>query len=222
MFPPWSREIWQRLAQALARRTNAFATSTGIAQDGGKALASDARGLFCDDCYPSPYPWPGPLWVRSSLFRGRAAKRRIADLVGRHSFGFHLAPNAVESRSIKTIIRGSVTCGNRPYLSWRFARPPFQRAWTTTSNAAEQGPLAALCLARRLALIRLLARLSAALVAWCATTWAFANKPHFAGLRHGTANQSIKTTRASSPGGFLLVRAVTRGPSEGRQCSKRY
>ena len=106
MFPPWAFAIWQSLAHAAVAMENGFARLGPFAQDSAKALACFADGLFCDDCYPSPYPWPGPLWVRPSLLCG--VWRRIADLVVPRSFGFQLPQNAVEFASIKTIIRCSV------------------------------------------------------------------------------------------------------------------
>lgn len=202
MFPPRCAAIWQSSAHASVPGANAFATLRRFGQHACKALAHRADGLFCDDCYPSPYPWPGPVWVRPSFSPDK--KRRIADAVGPYTFGFHLAPNAVESGPIKTITRGSVTCGNRPLLSWRFAQPPFQRAWTTICSAALLARLVAQWLLMRSAATLLPVRLSAVPVAWFATIWAFANKPKYAGHVRPAALKDVKTTRAQRPGGFFM------------------
>ena len=220
MFPPWVSAIWQSLAHSPARPGFGFARLVPFAQDIVKTLVCFSDGLFCDDCYPSPYPWPGPLWVRPSL-PGRVW-HRFADLVVPRSFGFQLPQNAVESASIKTIIRGSVTCGNRPLSSWRFVRPPFQPVLRMTLNAAASARLAVPSSAKRSGSIRLPVRLSAVLAVWCATTWAFANNTGQAGHQSLAATKSFKTTRANRPGGFFVFRGADSERSEGRQCSKRY
>ena len=220
MFPPWACAIWQSLAHGAMRYTNAFASPTRIAQDATKALAY-ADGLFCDDCYPSPYPWPGPVWVRPFFAVGRW--RRIADVVLPFSFGFHLAPNTVVSASIKTINRGSVTCGNRPFLSWRFARLLFQLVLTMIFNAVASARLVVRLLPMRLVLIPLPGLLSAALVAWFVTIWASAGKQpciSFSGLRSENYN-NFKAIRANRPDGFLYFRRAD-GTPEGQQCSRKY
>jgi hypothetical protein len=218
MFPPWAPIIRQRLAHGAVTTANAFASPPPFAQDGHKALAYAADGLFCDDCYPSPYPWPGPVRVRPFFVWGKW--RRVADIVPLCSFGFYLAPNAVESGSIKTITRGSVTCVNRPFLSWRFVRPHFRRALTTIFNAAASVPLAAQLLLTRLVPIRSPGQLLAASAAWFATILTFADRPNFVGQACPTPFERTKTTRAKSPVWFFYVRSAD-GTSEGRQCSKR-
>ena len=139
MFPPRQTAIRQRLAHATRPAGFAFARPSGFAQDGSKTVVFMAGGLFCDDCYPSPYPRPGPLWVRLSFVRGMCGRktwRRIADLVQRHSLGFQLLPKTVDYALIKTITRGSVTCGNRPLLSWQFVQPPLRDACKPPNSVA--------------------------------------------------------------------------------------
>ena len=204
MFPPWANAIWQSLAHVTGSHSNGFAMKCDFGQIDCKALAVHADGLIYDDCYPSPYPWPGPLWVRSSF--ARQTKRRIADLKTANTFGFHIVANAVESQLIKTITRGSVTCGNRLLSSWRFVRPPFQRALTTILNAAALVPLAAQSLPMRLAAMPLLVQSSVRVLAYCATilTWQAANKQSLAVLHRDAASNNFKTTRADGPGGFFV------------------
>ena len=221
MFPPRQPAVWQSLAHGDRGCANAFASPGRIAQDARKALACAADGLFCDDCYPSPYPWPGPVWVR--LLFAVAGWRRIAEGVLPRSFGFHLAPNAVESGSIKTINRGSVTCENRPFLSWRFARPRFQLVLRTTFNVAVSVRLVAQLLLMRLAVMLLPAHLSVRAQVWFATIWASAAKPRsisFGSLRSENY-KNFKTIRANCPDGFLFFRSAD-GIPEGRQCSRKY
>ena len=222
MFPPWAPPIWQSLAHAALVDGIGFARLVEFAQDEHNTLAFRVDGLFCDDCYPSPYPWPGPLWVRPSLLS--KIRRRIADLVGARSFDFQLTQNAVESALIKTINRGSVTCENRPLSSWHFVRPLFQPVLRTTLNVAASAHLAARLLARRLALIRLPAQLLAALAAWFATTWAFADNLT-SGMPGETVRgryQDFRTIMANSRGGFFDLRHADGRILEGRQCSRRY
>ena len=202
MFPPWACAIWQSLAHGAVPDTNAFASPARSAQDACKAYAYAADGLFCDDCYPSPYPWPDPLWVRPLLVGG--IWRRIADFVGAHSFGFHLIPNAVVSGSIKTITRGSVTCGNRPLLSWRFVRPPFRPVLTTIFSVAALVRLAVRLLQMRLAAMLLRAHLSVRAQAWFVTIWAFVSKPGLPPQHCPAMLQFSETTRAKRPGGFFI------------------
>ena len=220
MFPPCAPPIRQRLAHASVAVANGFARLVAFAQDGAKALACFADGLFCDDCYPSPYPWPGPLWIRP-FFHGRGW-RRIADLVAARSFGFQLPQNAVKSASIKTITRGSVICKNGPLSSWRFVRPPFQPVLRMILSVAASARLAVPSSARQLVRIRLPVRLSAASAAWCATIWASADNTGSAGLHRAACDKISKTARAIRPGGFLLLRWADSEPSEGRQCSRRF
>ena len=222
MCPPMHPVIWQSLAHAPGPTANAFARIARFVQDTLMAVAYRADGLLCDDYYPSPYPWPGPVWVRPSFAGWRW--RGIAYGAGMASFGFHLPPNTVESAAIITIARGSVTCENRPLSSWRFARPPFQPVLRTTLNAAASAHLAARLLARRLALIRLPAQSLAALAAWFATTWAFADNLT-AGIPGATARgryQDFKTIMANGRGGFFDLRHADGWILEGRQCSRRY
>jgi hypothetical protein len=192
--------FWQSFAHRAAACANAFANVPSCGQDGGKASAHAASSLFCDDCYPSPYPWPGPLWVRSSFWR--CIWRGIAYLVAASSFGFHLAQNKVSLRTIKTINRGSVTCGNRPLFLWRFARPPFRLVWTTILNVAALERLAALLWQMRLAQTRSPARLLVALAAQCATTLVFVGKQHLV-----KRFPRLKTTWAMGLGGFFMPSA---------------
>ena len=202
MFPPCVCAIWQSLAHGAMPVTNGFASAARFAQDRPKALACLADGLFCDDCYPSPYPWPGPLWVRPSFVND--LWRRIADAAVWQSFGFHPAPNAVESSAITTITRGSVTCGNRPLSSWRFVRPPFQPVLTTTFSAAASARLAARLWPMRLAAMLSPGHLSVQAQAWCATIWAFVSRPYPVGQRRPAAYRHSETTRANRPGGFFM------------------
>ena len=204
MFPPWAHAIWQSLAHAAMPVTNGFASAARFAQDRPKALACLADGLFCDDCYPSPYPWPGPLWVRPSFVND--LWRRIADAAVWQSFGFHPAPNAVESGAITTITRGSVTCGNRPLSSWRFVRPPFQPVLTTIFNAAALAHLAVLSWPMRLAAMLSPVPLSVQVRAWCATIWAFVSKPYSVGQHCPAAVYHSKSHAGQSPGWFFSVR----------------
>ena len=201
MNPPWPSAIWQSLAHGTMPIANAFASSARSAQDANKTSACSADGLFCDDCYPFPYPWPGPLRVRSFCMAG--PWRRIADGALLRSFGFHLTPNAVESGPIKTITRGSVTCVNRPLSSWRFVRPPFQPVLRTIFNAAALVRLAVRSLPTRLAEMLLPARLSVPAQAWFVTIWASASKPVGAGQQCPDKLLLMKTTRAERPGGFF-------------------
>ena len=221
MFPPLHPVIRQSLAHAPGPTANAFARIARFAQDAPMVVAYRADGLLCDDGYPSPspYPWPGPAWVRPSFAGWRW--RGIAYGAGMASFGFHLPPNTVESAAIITIARGSVTCENRPLSSWRFVRPPFRPVWRTIFNAAALVRLAArlwpTCWARTLSP----ARLSAVLVAWCATTLTSVVKPRLTGLNCAPVARFSKTTRANSPGGFSYFRRANSRP-EGHLCSKRY
>lgn len=219
MFPPWATAIRQSLAHGGRPYTNAFASPRRFAQDNPKALACAADGLFCDDCYPSPYPWPGPLWVRPS-FMGRL-RRRIAYLVAQHSFGFHLAPNAVESASIKTIIRGSVTCVNRPLFLWRFASRPFRLVLIMICSAAAWVRWAVQLLPAPSAATWPPVRLLAQALALFATILTSANKPTTSRLPPIAAVKRFKTIRANRPGGFFH-KYVADGTPEGWQCSKRY
>ena len=202
MFPPWVCAIWQSLAHGAMTVTNGFASRARFAQDTRKTLACSADGPFCDDCYPSPYPWPGPLWVRPSFVGDRWC--RIAEGAVWQSFGFHPAPNAVESGAITTITRGSVTCGNRPLSSWRFVRPPFQLVSTTICNVAALAHLAVLSWLMRLAAMLSPGHLSVQARAWCATIWAFVSKPYPVGQHRPAAYRHSETTRANRPGGFFM------------------
>ena len=135
MFPLWESTFWQSLAHGGVRAGFGFARPAEFAQDDHKAMANAADGLICDDCYPSPYPWPDPVWVRPFL-SGSAGWRRIAYLAQSQSLGFQLPQNKVESAAIKTITRGSVTCGNRPLSSWRFVQPPLRAVCRPPNSAA--------------------------------------------------------------------------------------
>ena len=202
MYPPCCPLIWQGFAHGANTFINAFASPVRFAQDVAKALAWFAGGLFCDNCYPSPYPWPGPTWVGLS-FPGWLW-RRIAFGPGAQSLGFHPAPNAVESPPIKTITRGSVTCGNRPLSSWRFVRPPFQPVLTTIFSVAALAHLAGLSWPMRLAATSSPGRLLAQVQAWFVTIWASASKPNLAGQHCPPKPVISQTTRANGPGGFFL------------------
>lgn len=206
MFPLWACTIWQSLAHGTAPHINAFASRVQTAQDASKAVATLADGLFCDDCYLSPYPWPGPLWVRPSFRVG--PWRRIADLVPACSFGFHLTPNTVGLCVIKTITRGSVTCVSKPLSSWRFVRPPFQPVLITILNAAALVQSAAQLSPMRLALTQLPARLLAVSVALYATIWAFAAKIVRLPELGCTSNTFSKAIRAIGSGGFSFFVAT--------------
>ena len=218
MCPPMHPVIWQSLAHAWGPVANAFARLARFAQGRVVAEALRADGPFYDDCYPSPYPWPGPVWVRPSFAGWRW--QAIAYGAGKASFGFHLAPNTVESAAIITITRGSVTCGNRPLSSWRFVRPPFRPVWRTIFNAAALVHLAAqlrpICWART----HLPAQLSAASAAWFATTLTSVVKPRSTGL-HSTGYQNYKNHSGPQPGWSFYFRRASSRP-EGNLCSKRY
>ena len=220
MFPPWQSAIWRSLAHAGQPAGFVFASSRSFAQGEAKALAQGASGPFCDDCYPSPYPWPGPTWVRPFL-AGKFG-RRSADLVSAATLRFHLLLNTVASAPIKTIIRGSVTCASKPLSSWHYVRPPLPGVLKTILNVAASVPLAVQSSARQLVLIQLPVRLSAVLAGWCATIWAFAGNPAARALQPFAAIGNLKTVRVSRPDGFFHLRRPQCRALEGRQCSKRY
>ena len=202
MFPPWVRAIWQSLAHRALPYTNAFASPACCAQDTNKTLACSVDGLFCDDCYPSPYPWPGPLGVRS-LFLA-LPWRRIADGTPTRSFGFSLTPNMVELAAIKTITSGSVICGNRPLSSWHFVRLPFRPVLRMILSAAALVRSAVRLLPMRLAAMLSRARLLVQAQAWFVTIWAFADNPDLVGQQCPASLLQSETTRVKRPGGFFM------------------
>ena len=208
---------WHEFAQPAGPCGFGFALLGGFCN--AVSMRADRQRLtrLLQDCYPFPSTWPGPAWVGPFLLaHGRGIAGAVAAV---REFVFSIRPNALESTSITTTIRGSLTCVNLsscPFLPFRLPvvcsptrRPPVL-AWV---------PSLVRHLAQLLTTTSQNLRLSAVLLASSQATQALA-----ADLAVQSYND-IKASRGFTAAGFLHCYACAFGPaqaSNGREpCSRK-
>ncbi len=111
MLPRKPLANWQNSAHDGNRRAMSFASACGLGEAGPRAadrrLAAPVCKDICLDCYPSLPLWPGPLRVGSPL---RATRRVSENFCRAGIFRFSATPIGLESTTITTLERGSLSC----------------------------------------------------------------------------------------------------------------
>ena len=151
-FPPAQPAFRQLSASAPLRTKTAFARAdlrphVGCTS-GGRVNPSRLR----QDCYPSPFSWPGSLWTGQFFARRpnsprRAARplpplHRQASALPAPGYGFSYFRCALDGVRLRAIInptRGSTTCANSSFLP--FFPPRFRPVWPMIPNALWPAPL---------------------------------------------------------------------------------